>query len=135
MITDTAGRVCVRKDKIDTTADKIHNLYFVLQCKIYVVPFYTGLQKELTMLSECTAPKPQIMPPIRQTYQMLARHLADADHPDCVWGDRLVIEGSVHEGTGAGRRSLVVFGCHRIVCLQEGLRASDTNTDSDNGEK
>lgn len=56
-----------------------------------------------------------------QTYQMLARHLTDAHHPDCVGGNRLVVEGCVHEGTGAGGRSLVVFGRHGIMGLQEGL--------------
>lgn len=56
-----------------------------------------------------------------QTYQVLAGHLTDSHHPDCVWGNRLVVEGCVHEGTGAGGRSLVVFGRHRIMGLQEGL--------------
>lgn len=55
---------------------------------------------------------------------MLARHLTDADHPDRVWGHRLVVEGCIHEGTGAWWRSLVVFGCHRIMCLQKGLWAA-----------
>lgn len=32
-----------------------------------------------------------------QTYQVLTRHLTDADHPDCVWRNRLVVEGCVHE--------------------------------------
>lgn len=52
---------------------------------------------------------------------MLARHLANAYHPDCVWGNRLVVEGGIHEGTGTGWRSLIVFGCHRIMGLQKGL--------------
>lgn len=56
-----------------------------------------------------------------QTYQMFAGHFADADHPDGVWRHRLVVEGGVHEGTGTWGRSLVVFGGHRIVCLQQGL--------------
>jgi len=56
-----------------------------------------------------------------QIYQVLSRHLSDAHHPDCVWGDRLVVEGCVHEGTGAGGRCLVVFGRHRIMSLHEGL--------------
>lgn len=54
---------------------------------------------------------------------MLARHLTDAHHPDCVWGNRLVVEGSIHEGTWAWGRSLVVFGGHRIMGLQERLCA------------
>lgn len=55
------------------------------------------------------------------TYQMFARHFADADHPDGVWRHRLVVEGGVHEGAGTRGRSLVVFGGHGIVRLQQGL--------------
>lgn len=58
---------------------------------------------------------------MEHTYQMFAGHLTNADHPDCVWGNRLVVKGCVHEGTGAGGRSLIVLGCHRIMGLQEGL--------------
>lgn len=54
---------------------------------------------------------------------MLSGHLADAHHPDCIWGDRLIVEGCVHKRAGAGGRSLVVFRSHRIVSLQERLRA------------
>lgn len=56
-----------------------------------------------------------------QTYQVLAGHLTNPNHPHCVRRHRLVVESRVHEGAGAGRGSLVVFGRHRIVGLQEGL--------------
>lgn len=53
---------------------------------------------------------------------MLSGHLTNADHPDCVWWNRLVVKGRVHEGTGARGRGLVVFGRHRVVSFQEGLQ-------------
>jgi len=56
-----------------------------------------------------------------RAYQVLTGHLTDAHHPDCIRGNWLIVEGCVHEGAGAGRRSLVVFGRHRIVRLQKGL--------------
>lgn len=58
-----------------------------------------------------------------KTYQVLAGHLTDAHHPDCIWRYGLIVKGCVHEGAGAGRRSLIVFRCHRIMGLQERLQA------------
>lgn len=65
---------------------------------------------------------------------MLAGHFANANHPDCVWGNRLVIQGCIHERTGAGGRGLVVFGSHRVVSFQERLRVKKyMYTDGDEG--
>lgn len=68
-----------------------------------------------------------------QTHQVLAGHFANANHPDCVWGNRLVIQSCIHERTGAGGRGLVVFGSHRVVSFQERLQEK-RKIDGDEGD-
>lgn len=52
---------------------------------------------------------------------MFSRDFTYADHPDSIGRDRLVVEGGVHEDTGAGWWSLIAFGGYRVVCFQQGL--------------
>lgn len=68
---------------------------------------------------------------IERTHQVLAGHFANANHPDCVWGNRLVIQGCIHERTGAGGRGLIVLGSHRVVCFQERLQIWKKKNDGD----
>lgn len=52
---------------------------------------------------------------------MFSRDFAYADHPDSIWRDGLVVEGRVHENTGAGWWRLVAFRGYRVMCFQQGL--------------
>lgn len=59
---------------------------------------------------------------------MLSRDFAYADHPDSIRRDRLVVQGGVHEDTGAGGWSLVAFGGYRVVGFQQGLGSNEKKT-------
>lgn len=61
-------------------------------------------------------------PFIERPHQVLAGHFANANHPDCIWRNRLIIEGCIHKQTGAGGRGLIVFGSHGVVCFQKRLQ-------------
>lgn len=59
---------------------------------------------------------------------MFSRDFAYADHPDSIGRDGLVVEGGVHEDTGAGGWSLVAFGGDRVVCFQQRLGTKEKIT-------
>lgn len=59
---------------------------------------------------------------------MFSGDFAYADHPDSIGRDGLVVEGRVHEDTGAGWWSLVAFGGYRVVRFQQGLGTNEKIT-------
>lgn len=58
---------------------------------------------------------------------MFSRDFAYADHPYSIRRDGLVVEGGVHEDTGAGWWSLIAFGGHRVMGFQQGLETNEKN--------